>query len=406
MFKIENQELNNLDKEIADFYKLNARYYFDLANLYGKKMYKSKLSELLNSIEKINAESEFDELLLKNMKSNLSLNDLVIDIFTEPNFSLPIEEFIDKIAGKGAWKYLEQEIKSPLWELDWKFEELTQERSFSAVSPSIEEAQKAAKELIPKIKEDTLTYAKLKNYLPNDFDITILLLPPMGNFSSWNPKNNVLSLNSKTFEFFHKKGSIIAVPTFAYQTVFHEVLGHASHQIYSDNMPLSLRFTDEIGSITPTKSVTEGVAINRELESYTFLRERMNDLGLTEEDVNLLEMGMKLKHNATYDLFFALIKEKEIEEKDFDGYEYLLSLTNNPVIARYFKQNFKADLVGVWKIFGHAFGELHYKKMEDLVKKRFGNEILETKKFNHAVVSGVWSREVYPEAVCYFLKNL
>ena len=410
MVEISNPKLAELDKKIGEFYKLNARYMGSIANLHGKQVYKTEFSRLMKEAEAIQPESEFDALLLRNIKSNLKLSDVTIDFLTNSDFSLPVKDFIELIAGEGAWAYLEEKMRNPLWEKQWNYSEKTQERSYSQVSSFIEEAQTAARACLPKIKEDMLNYGKSEGYLPADFDMNILLLPPNNGaqYSSWNSKAKIFNMGSYCFEFFIKNRGVIAVPTQAYNTAFHEILGHGAHQIFSEKLPYSVRFTEEIGTITPTKSITEGVAINNEKESFAFLRKNLKNMNLTEDDIQLLEDSDALAQESIYNaMYCALIKDRELREKGFDGYEHILKLTKNPIIARGFKYDFKQDFRDNWRHFGHTFGPMHYKRMLERVKQEFGEEYLtkEKKRFNEATLSGVWSWEVYPDAVIYFLKN-
>jgi len=412
MGKITNPQLSELDKRTAEFYKLSHRYLKSLVNLYGRDVYKAELSDILKSADNITPETEFDELVLRNVQSNLKLNDLTLDYLADPNFSLSVREFFDKIAGEGSYSFLEERVKSPPWEQRWKNAERKQERDYTRVNSFTEEAQTAAKVWIPRIKEDILTYGKAEDLLPQDFDMTLLLLPPKegAEWSSWNSATRVFSLGSYGFDFFHRDGEgIVALPTSSYNIAFHEVLGHGAHQIHSRDMPLSTRFTEEVGGITPTKSITEGVAITSEKRGYEFLRDRLDYLGITEEDVDILQIDNELIDQSRLEMmYYALVKDRELKEEGFDGYEHLLNLTQNPVIARGFKENFKVSFGDMWGQVGHILGPSHYGKMEDRIRAKFGVEYLEKerRKVNTAALTGVWSWEVYPDAVTYTLREM
>lgn len=408
MEQISNSKLASLDKKVGNFYKLSARYFGLLANLHGRQIYKKELADLLKKSDKINSESEFDGLVLRNIQSNLKLNDLVIDYFSDHNFSLPVKEFFNKLAGKGTFEYLEERVKSPPWEKMWQHSEKRQETDYSRINSFTEEAQKSARKWLPRIKKDILDFGTSEGYLPQDFDMSILLIPSKEGteWSSWNPKTNVFNLGSYGFEFFLKNRKILAIPTRAYITAFHEVLGHGAHQIHSEEMPCSLKFTGEVGSITPTKSITEGVAINAEKKGYDFLRQRLRELDLSEENVSLLEEEDDLdQHSKIVSIYYALIKDREVREKGFNGYEHVLELTKNPITARRFKDDFKGSFIDVWRIIGHTLGSLHYQRMIDKSKKELGEKCLISKEFHKATLKGVWSREVYPDAVSYMARN-
>lgn len=54
----------------------------------------------------------------------------------------------------------------------------------------------------------------------------------------------------------------------------------------------------------------------------------------------------------------------------------------------------------------HEISNLELKKLDE-IRAKFGDEYLEKekRKVNTATLTGVWSWEVYPDAVCYFLKE-
>jgi|TARA_Y100000310_G_C20593268_1_gene769198 hypothetical protein len=408
MAQIINPKLRELDKKVGDFYKLSARYFGSLVNLHGREIYKEGLANLLQETSGVKPEGRFDELVLDNIQSNLRLNDIVIDYFADPNFAIPVKDFFDRLAGEGTFEYLEERVKSPPWERMWQHSEKRQEKDYSRVNPFTEEAQKSARDWLPRIKEDIIEFGKAEGYLPQDFDMSLLLLPPKdgAEWSNWNSKTKVFSLGSYGFEFFPENGGVIAIPTRAYNVAFHEVLGHGAHQIHSEQMPYSLRFTEEVGSITPTKSITEGVAINAEKKCYDFLRQRLDKLGLSEENVALLEEENDLEQQSRMEyMYYALTKDREVREEGFNGYEHILELTQNPVIARGFKDDFKGSFMDVWRTTGHTLGPLHYQRMLDKAKRELGDTYLDNKDFHKATLMGAWSREVYPDAVSYMAKE-
>jgi len=107
-------------------------------------------------------------------------------------------------------------------------------------------------------------------------------------------------------------------------------------------------------------------------------------------------------------MYYALVKDRELKEEGFDSYEHLLNLTQNPGIARSVKDDFKGSFESMWNQSGHTLGPLHYGKMEDGIRAKFGDEYLERerKKVNAAALTGVWSWEVYPDAVDYNLREM
>ena len=76
MTQIINSRLIELDSRVGDFYKLNARYFGPLVNLHGRQIYKEGLTNLLRKADEIKPEGRFDELVLSNIQSNSTLNEI------------------------------------------------------------------------------------------------------------------------------------------------------------------------------------------------------------------------------------------------------------------------------------------------------------------------------------------
>ena len=145
MFQISSQGLRELDEDVSDFYRLSERYLDSAINLYGRQVYKKRLGELLREVDGVKPESEFDQLVLRNIQSNLTLHDLTMDYVTDPNFSMSVRDFFNTLAGEWSFEYLEERVRSAPWKERWQYSEKIQERDYSKVSPFIEEAQDSAR---------------------------------------------------------------------------------------------------------------------------------------------------------------------------------------------------------------------------------------------------------------------
>lgn len=410
MSQITNPQLAVLDERVFEFYGLTGVVHESSANLYGLQIYKSELLELQRLANKIDPESEFDNLIIGNILSNLELTDSLIDFYTNPNQDMSVVDFFEKEMGSDSWSFLEEIIQSADWKLVWEHRKLSQKRRRSQVNRYTEEARKAAGLWKEKIKEDGLKHGKALGYLPRDFDMNVFILPPREEeeTSYWVPETRTLNLGFYGFEFYQRDGEVIAKPAGAYNALFHEVFGHGAHQILSADLPLSVRLSSEVGNMLSTKPTSEGVAISRESESHDFLRERQGELGIDEEDIMMVDMGSKLAETGRcFKLYSSLLKEREIRE-GFDSYEHLLNLTNNFPLAMGYKRDTKNEgLSDGLIVVGHSLGPHKYSQMEEEVRKKFGRDFPEREpaKMHRATARGDWSWEVYPDAVCYFLEH-
>jgi len=408
--QIQNKDLHKLDKRVAEFYKLNQNFFNANANLYGKELYHKEIKRLENEANKIKPKNEFDKLILENIKSIIKINNHCINFITDPKYEYSVNEFLDLIIGKGSWKFIENQVKNKDYKMRWELTEQNREINSKIVNRFTEEAQKLAKEYIPKLKSDTLNYGVKNNYLPKDFDFNIFLLPPKDGreYSSWRPETKILNLGSYTFYFIFEDKKTKIKPMKAYSTIFHELLGHGAHQIYSKDMPESIKFTEEIGTITATKPITEGIATYRENEGIDYLEKNAKELGITKLDLkDVKENNLADYDNRISDIFYGLTKEKELRESKFDSQKEVMRITNNYVLSKWFKNEYKKGFLDIWGQLGYVFGLVHYNNMLNEIKKDFGSKYFEENKnnINIAAMKGVWSWEVYPKAVKYFLEN-
>ena len=411
MFTIKDKKLKKLDQSIGEFYKLNARYFNSLINKFGRKVFKKEVKQLNSQADSIKPTAEFDQLILRNIKSNLRIQETVIDYFTDPKFHLTPPKFIDAIAGRGSWMMLEKRFINSPWEMRWHHTEQSLERGQLLANEKTDEAQKLAKKWIPQIKKDILSYGIDQSYLPADFDFQLYLLPPKddGQYSRWNSKAKVFELGNYGFDFFHTDKSIIVMPTIAYRTSFHEIIGHAAHQSNSANMPCSVSFSEEIASLTGVKTTVEGVSDHASKQSWDYIRQNLSRLKIRQEEYDFqFNLEEILTANQYEYLFLSLLKDRETREKGFKGYKYIQQITKNPMLARYFKHDFDSEFYDEWGSFGHTFGPDHFALMVNKLTRKFGRKYLEQNhnRFNRAHLTGVWSWEVYPEAVCWIMENL
>lgn len=403
-----HNDLKKLDTQIAEFYKLTARFMRGVINKHGLKVYKSEVSRLQDKVNRIKVKDDFPQLYIDNINSIIRIQNELVDFLTDIDYSMSTSEMWDKVAGQGAYKYLENMVRNSPWERRWSMSEVTQFRSYQQLSPYTQECQKAAVEWLPRIKEDILEFGKRQKYLTADFDFRIELNPPEGgSYSRWNSMTKVFTLGSYGFDFYPDNDGVRVDPSTAYALAFHEVIGHGGNQMHSEGLPMANSFTEEIASIIACKPVGEGIASNREYQSFRYLRDNMDRLRLTAEDVGIVVDFSELNHVSGCEvMLYSLAKERELREKGFDVYGYILELSKNPVLAKQVKLDFEQTIVHSWGQIGHVMGEFHYQKMMDHIRDVFGDKFIEENALliHRATSTGCWSWEVYPRAVEYFIR--
>jgi hypothetical protein len=405
-----SKEFKKIDEKFFEFFKLSSIYFSYKSNLYSRKVYKENLKVIKKELNKLNAKNEFEELFLDNLNSNLKINDLIIDFFTDAEYPYSVKEMLDLTMGKGSFKYLEDHMKKVPYEKKLEYAQMETEINKIKVNKFTDDAKELTKNILPKIKQDILDYGIKQNYLPKNFDYTIFLLPPKENnkeISYWQTDKKILNLGSYGFYHILKDKKILIKPIKAYCAGFHELLGHGAHQIYSNNLPKTLQLTGDF-NLFSTKPVTEGIATYREIEAFNLLEKKYKELDTTDFDIKYEKLGLELKTQSRIEnIYFGLTKDREQKEKNFDGYKEILKLTNNYFWADWFKNNSKNRFLHVYNTLGYVFGLKKYNEMLQSIEQKYGKTYFEKnkKKINIIAMKGVWSWETYPKAVEYFLEN-
>ena len=319
------------------------------------------------------------------------------DFLCSPKPKNSVEEIVDIIYGKGSWNFIENNAKNYDWELSYDYTQSFEKRRWLIVRNDTDEAQEMIKSLVPKVKQDVLKYATSNNLLPKDFDLKIVLLPPHSrSASSWNPNLMRLELGQYGFECTEVAGKLRVNPCAAYSAVFHEVLGHASHQYHSTAMPLSLQFTQQIGYILPTKIISEGIGMYREGMCLDYIAKSKDEIGLTEDEISSFSLAYKeIIQRQLMDLHYVLVKEKEIRG-EASVVDYIKTLTGNAALARMYKYQPSNTFENSFPGLAHALGFNYIKKLVDAFSP---------KDISIGMLKGDWTWQVYPEFLKLYMKS-
>jgi hypothetical protein len=396
----------------SDFVRLSrywSRFYYRTGNDYGFKLITEEADRLIEELSKLQPGTAFEYLWKENILQQLGVQAILArHFYSKPE--LPTIDIIEAACGPGAYQIIEDGFTKFDHRTFWEKLERDEERDELRVPTNTSAAQKLIEPYAPKIKEEILRTGIEQGYLPDDFTFEVdLSLPGTYSRAYWNPELGRFFLGYETFECFKEGGEIRVNPVSAYATAFHEMLGHASQQVNSENLPGSLRVTRRMAFNIPSRVILEGLAMQRELPAYIWLHENKERLGLNEQDIASAEQYFQInKGLAKIGVTLGILQERKKWE-GLDLEKYLSALTDNPRKIWNFSEPVLSGFAGPNNQpypFNIAIFELCYPAgFEAVEKTRKSFYGADEKKLNKALATGLWGWKTYPKAVEYFLKN-
>ncbi|MFH0837556.1 MAG: hypothetical protein V1870_05480, partial [Candidatus Aenigmatarchaeota archaeon] len=318
---ITNEQLRVADREIHDhnrFFNIAATYGDQtFSNPYAYRMVSERIKQLKGDIGRIEAGSEFDVLVRSHMLSTLDKQQICLEYFFNENSQYRIEDVVDAMRGTGAYKLLEETVAGINYEKHFTYHMKNSEIALLKIRCDREDVYNKIVKMIPRMKEVVLEYYKAVGFIPEECDINIVPTPSQGGRSNWRSELNLVELDVHSFESLGCNDNIEIWPAFAYMVMFHE-LGHASHFIYSKEMPECLQMKGFNSVSGAAKSVSEGVADDRERIAMRFMEENV-----TRFCVPVINMSLTSDSESTslereaVPIFYSLAKAKEIDAKKF-----------------------------------------------------------------------------------------
>ena len=287
-FEIKTRELISLNEEVCI---LNKKFYYcyshypSFANPWAYKEVSEKIKELREKANEITPGSYFEVLVLKHIKSGLHAQQVYSDYFSKEDSPYSIEDVLEAVCGKGMFSVLEEMIRNIDYEKHWRVSLAQSDLALYSISQEDEEAYSKIKAMLPELKENIRRYSIACGFLPSEFDFELVLSPPYGRRSNWNHTLKRLELDARSFRCYKKGGKIFVNPSFAYIQAFHELAGHASQQIYSEEMPNCLKPMGFNIYNLVSYPITEGLAKDREDAGFNYVLEHKGDLGLTGKEL-------------------------------------------------------------------------------------------------------------------------
>ena len=374
-----------------------------LGNKHGYQAILSGINAIREGLGSIGPSSEFEALWANDANHNLDVMEALAHQY-HGRPKMPITKLVDLACGPGTYEMIEDSFTGYDHEGQWNMQMEEAKRDANEVRTNTKEVQSLIEQAMPRIMGEVLAFGIAHGYLPEGFEPKVdLALPGTYGRAHWNPQLKGFFLGADHFDCYDRNGSLHLDPVRAYKATFHEILGHASHQFFSEQLPKSLQMLDTGLLKMPAKVVYEGLALHREKMAFQWLRDSMERLGIGPQDIDLHERVFE--SNMRYiDMPVALgiLKEREF----FEGLnirEYMEKLTDVKRTAFRYVANPGSNTPkpiqsALYEICYHA----GYKIMNEITHDM---RDVDKKKLHKAQATGLWGWKTYPQAVRLFLQE-
>ncbi len=265
----------------------------------------------------------FERLFLRHLDASWTLLERVSRFrFGWPR--MPVSELLDAIAGPAALDRLEQAVADLDPEEAWGFIEIRSRYRADRVPIDAPEAvaavERSAAAIVPMFRSWLLE----REGPLEGLDAEVRLGPVAAEHSWYEPGPNRVVLAPAEFMAFRKEGKVTINPLGALRSIAHELAGHAVQDALCRELPEPLR-PDHRGRLRfASLGVAEGFADARADLSVAFAEKRQSDLGLTDQDLEMLRRmnELTLFHHAIPTCIGALATRAR-QEPGFDAAAHL-----------------------------------------------------------------------------------
>jgi hypothetical protein len=190
------------------------------------------------------------------------------------------------------------------------------------------------------------------------------------------------------------------------ELLFHEILGHGMHEIFSREMPLSMQDNSINVSVPSSHVHFEGVSQLAEKEAIDFMRLYKKKYNVEEDYIDQRIFNGASTKSGSFQTFYQFLGLKKIEDDSFDQDGEFRKITkNNGLTVLYSSSNVNP----LSCIHGAAYpvGLEYLSSFLEELKEEMGEESFMKNKsiITKATTHGVFNFRVLPKFVRYYLKE-
>ena len=378
-------DLQSAAEEFDEIERRNNLYIRDTLNDFGYRKLFEQAESVENSLESAEPETEFDELILRDMKYSLEATTEFAD-FLRRDSDLQTEEMFDLLYGNEAFANLRKEALSYDDEANYKARELRDKLTFDNEWKYKFDIEEIAHDISSEIEE----WAKEEGLMPEDFKFEIQMIPQgTTQRANWRGSINQMNVPVENGVYVIRNGGEEPVydATNAIFTQFHELVGHGVHQQNSRSIAFP-QYTDGPTYRPSSVAHCEGVAQHREQIAEEFIEAKRDELPVMDIGMQLRKMSEENKDSRM--LYTRFVREMQIRDEISDEEaEEMVAEVYKPEIA---DKALQGSSMPTFKAFKEGSYSAGLKLMDDVDADNQPSE---------SVTIGQWSPEVFPDVVEY-----
>ncbi len=411
MIEIQNPQLREIEQRASLFNQKFTGLYGIYKNPFTYQVLMEELRGIRNDLQSISGLSEFDSFIKEHISHSLEAQEAISTWAMKEDSGYSIEDIFELIHGSKL-EDLEERIRNTDYEKSFRLSQAAIPLTKYFIRSDTEDVQQMVKKTIQGCADDVLAYGIKKGFFPKGFRPEIIQLPNLeSSRSGWNPDLRRMEVDPGSMWIFQLNGEKKPLPIDTYFTLFHELMGHGSHDEYSLTLPEILHLGRYNIKSLVNKAIAEGLAVYRaEKEGVPFTREKSRELGLPQEYVEdrIADKTEFSLDYLAYAVYKGILQAKKKAEPDFNVRQRMKERLKSFPLYRDSEEPSQISGYQALEEASYVTGEKHILDLERKLRTEHGIEIMEKHRheLNQAMSTGAWSWKVYPKFVSWYFKQL
>src|SRR3989344_5263904 len=286
MIEIQNSQLREIEQRASLFNQKFTGLYGIYGNPFTYQVLMEELRGIKEDLQSLSGLNEFDSFVKQHIDHSLEAKEAISTWAMKEDSGYSIEDIFELIHGSKL-EDLEERIRNTDYEKAFRLSQAALPLTKYFIRNDTEDVQPTIKKTIQTCVDDVLAYGVERGFFPEGFRPEIIQLPNLeSSRSNWNADLRRMEIDPTNVCVVQSIGGKKVFPIDTYLTLFHELMGHGSHDEYSLVLPDIFHLGRHNIKSLVNKTIAEGLAVYRgEKEGIPFTREKAKELGIPEEYV-------------------------------------------------------------------------------------------------------------------------